>query len=206
MPGPSDGGVVHPMTLSIGIDPGASGAIACYSGSSVTVVDMPTVRIKRGFRMVNHVSAEGLAALIRSCLAAYGVDPQDCEAFVEKVGAMPGQGVSSMFAFGRAAGVIEGVLAGVGIPCTLVTPQTWMGYMALIKKGKDGTRAKAMALFPQCANLYARKKDDGRADATMLAVYGYTRIPRGEQVIYSAMGDADVYVESCLEKDAQAGI
>ena len=50
-----------------------------------------------------------LAAEIRVCRA-----PDS--AIIEKVGAMPGQGVSSMFQFGRSVGMVEGVLAALQIP------------------------------------------------------------------------------------------
>ena len=54
---------------------------------------------------------------------------------IEKVGAMPGQGVTSMFTFGYGAGVIEGVVASLSYPngdsierppYEFVTPQAWM--------------------------------------------------------------------------------
>ena len=92
-------------------------------------------------------------------------------AYVERVGAMTGQGVSSVFSFGRSAGVLEGVLAASGVPYTLVTPQTWQKAVGL-RGGKDGSRERAMQQFPDQASLFARKKDDGRADATLIAIYG----------------------------------
>jgi crossover junction endodeoxyribonuclease RuvC len=78
-----------------------------------------------------------------------------------------------MFAFGRAAGLLEGALAGLGIPVTLVTPQEWQKGMRVIG-GKDGARARAAELWPGQAGLFARVKDDGRADAALMASYGQT--------------------------------
>lgn len=153
------------MTRILGIDPGASGALSCLDTSTgrLDVYDMPTVTVKRGTRQVRQVQPGLLAAGIKA------LNP-DC-AIVERVSAMPGQGVSSMFAFGRAAGVVEGVLAGLGIRYTDVPPATWIKEMA-VRGGKDGARNRAIELYPQFAELFSRVKDDGRADATLIATYG----------------------------------
>lgn len=149
----------------IGVDPGAGGALAFFDTDTgdLEIVDMPTVEIKRGSRFVRHVSAPLLADIIRGRKAD--------AAFVEKVGAMPGQGVASMFAFGRAAGVIEGVLAALEMPITHVPPQEWIKAMRVVG-GKDGSRQRATQVFAKQAGLFARKKDDGRSDAALLAAYG----------------------------------
>lgn len=153
--------------LVIGIDPGATGALALlYTDTGDLVLfDMPVVEITRGKRDVRQVDAGMLGALLRENL------PASAHAYLEKVGAMPGQGVSSMFAFGRAVGVVEGVLSGLRIPVSIVPPQTWMKGCSVVG-GKDGSRARAMQLFPAYASLFSRKKDDGRADAALIAYYG----------------------------------
>jgi crossover junction endodeoxyribonuclease RuvC len=149
----------------LGIDPGASGALVFLDSETqrLTVYDMPVVEVKRGTGIKRHVSAQLLAAVF--------ADIQPDAAFLEQVGAMPGQGVSSMFAFGRAAGVVEGVIAAIGIPLNFVTPQTWQKAMA-VRGGKDGSRMRAAELFPKQADQFKRVKDDGRADATLIAAYG----------------------------------
>lgn len=149
----------------LGIDPGAHGALAVIDGGSVAAVhDMPTMRVKRGTREVNEVNAVALGALLA------GLRPLDA-AVLEKVGAMPGQGVSSMFAFGRAVGVVEGVLGALQIPYTTVPPQEWQRGMR-VRGGKDGSRARASELYPASASLFARVKDDGRAEAVLIGSYG----------------------------------
>lgn len=154
----------------LGIDPGAHGALALIDTSLpaaqqlIAMVDMPTTLIKRGQREVNEVNAPMLAAAVRE----FGhVDA----GYIELVGAMPGQGVSSMFAFGRAVGVLEGVLSGCGISCTRVPPQVWQRAMR-VRGGKDGSRERAAAIYPAKAQLFARKKDDGRSDAALIATHG----------------------------------
>ena len=154
--------------IVVGIDPGANGALAFLKdGQLIGMVDMPTTVVKRGSREVREVNAPGLANILR----AHDADA----AYLEQVGAMPGQGVSSMFAFGRAVGVLEGALACAGVPVTKVPPQTWQRAMR-VRGGKDGARERAMQLFPRDANLFERKKDDGRADAVLIASYGHAEL------------------------------
>ena len=152
------------MTI-LGIDPGASGGIAFFSMQRglLSIFDMPTVEVKRGGKNKREVSA----AMLNAIIGARDIDA----AFVEKVGAMPGQGVSGMFQFGRSVGMIEGVLAALEIPTNYVTPQSWQKAVGA-RGGKDASRARAAELFPAYAANFTRKKDDGRADAALIAWYG----------------------------------
>lgn len=154
----------------MGIDPGAFGAVAILDKDSreLVIIDMPTLKVKRGPRVVNQVDGHMLADALRGHATA------DTSALIEKVHAMPGQGVSSMFSFGRAAGIVEGVLAGLSIPFELIPPATWTKSMRTFG-GKDGSRQRAQELFPDYAHLFARKKDDGRAEAALLACYAAER-------------------------------
>lgn len=148
----------------MGVDCGAAGAFSLYvNGKFERVIDMPCVEVIRGGKKKNHISAQGVAAAIKELNPTHAI--------VEKVGAMPNQGVSSMFAFGRAAGIIEGALAALNVPVTYVTPQAWM-KATQCGKGKDAIRHRCMELHPEHQQLFARVKDSGRADATMMAYYG----------------------------------
>lgn len=152
--------------MIVGIDPGAHGAIAWLDemGGLITVEDMPSVQIKVGTKMRTRVSAPMLVSLFKDW-------PATTHAFIEKVGAMPGQGTASMFSFGFSAGLIEGALAGLGIGCTMVTPQSWKKAMQL-RDDKGGARLRAAQLWPHKAPFFARVKDDGRAEAAMIGLYG----------------------------------
>ncbi len=101
------------MSFIIGIDPGAAGAVAILEpdGSLVQVFDMPAVEVTVGGKAKRRISPEMLAAELR----LYNVHAT-C-AYIEQVGAMPGQGVSSMFAFGEAFGLAD-VAAPVRAPTT----------------------------------------------------------------------------------------
>ena len=151
------------MIMRLGIDPGLDGALAFYevrNAEPLVIVDMPTVTVTRNNREKRELSAPAFANLIAGKGLRYVA--------IERVGAMPGQGVSSVFSFGRSAGIIEGVLAAYEVPYWFVLPRVWQKAVD-VRGGKDGSRERAMQLFPRNAAEFARKKDDGRADAALIA-------------------------------------
>jgi len=154
------------MKFIFGVDPGVRGALSVHGedGDLLEMIDMPVVEIKIGKAMKARVSPE---------LLAYEVNRYNgrAAAWVEQVTAMPGQGVSSMFAFGESFGIIKGVMAGCGIGINLVTPAKWKKAMG-VNAGKDGSRAMAVQLWPESAGLFKRVKDDGRAEAALIAEFG----------------------------------
>jgi crossover junction endodeoxyribonuclease RuvC len=154
--------------MILAIDPGAKGALAFFDMEKgvLNIVDCPTVEVKRGAKVKTEISPQMVSGIIASRSPTLAI--------LEKVGAMPNQGVSSMFQFGRGVGMYEGVLAALQIPITYVTPQAWQKEMN-VRGGKDGSRARAAELYPAYANLFAKKKDDGRADAALMAFWGATR-------------------------------
>jgi crossover junction endodeoxyribonuclease RuvC len=96
-------------------------------------------------------------------------DPTDV--YTERVFAMAGQGVTSVFSFGRSLGVVEGVLGALRIKNSLGTPKTRQNGIG-VTGGKDGSRARAMELVPDQTALFKRVKDDGRSDAALIALWG----------------------------------
>lgn len=147
-----------------GIDPGLSGAVCVFDVDKgmLTILDMPTVEVKSGKTMKRKLSEPMLAELLR---------PHEIEhVALEQVSAMPGQGVTSMFNFGQTYGAIRGVLAGLRIPVTMVTPAKWTRDLK-VSGGKDANRQRAAQLFPAYAASFSRVKDDGRADAALLAYW-----------------------------------
>tara|TARA_B100000524_G_scaffold291567_1_gene166405 strand:- start:1202 stop:1660 length:459 start_codon:yes stop_codon:yes gene_type:complete len=143
-----------------GIDPGLNGAIALFDMTEghLEVFDMPVMEINKK-RQVN-------PQLLTNIL-----EQHDAPVFIEQVGARPGQGVSSMFNFGKSYGICLGVSAGLKLQTTTVTPVMWQ-RACKVEKGKDGNRLRATQTFPNYSNLFARKKDDGRADAALIAYWG----------------------------------
>lgn len=159
----------HKRYAYIGVDPGLSGALALLVPPvpQLIVADMPTMLMRNGKRRID---TQALAAL----LAEWGERFKIVRATVEEVHAMPGQGVTSMFSFGFSAGAVQQALASAGFPVTLVQPATWKALYGLRggADNKDASRRMASKLLPEHADLWSRKKDDGRAEAALLAHYG----------------------------------
>lgn len=149
------------MTYRIGIDPGASGAIVIM-GNNILIewAAMPVVKVGSATR----VNSPALAAMLRGFDAGH--------AYVEQVGAMPGQGVASMFSFGHAAGVVMGVLGALEITTTLVTPQAWKKRAGLIGTDKDAARSRAIQLWPDWRALDKKGAGQALADAALIARFG----------------------------------
>ena len=139
----------------IGIDPGKKGGVATISEDGVKVYQWDDQRFIEDMRQ--H------ANWLDKCVAA-----------VEKVGAMPGQGVTSMFSFGQSYGFILGVLAAFGIPYQLVSPATWKREFGLLKSQKQGSVDVCKRLFPGVSLLpteRCRKESDGMAESLLIAEY-----------------------------------
>jgi crossover junction endodeoxyribonuclease RuvC len=151
---------------SIGVDPGLNGAIAVINDTgSLHILDMPTVTVERNNKSKRQVSATELAHIFAN------YNSNDTHVYVEKVSAMAGQGVTSVFSFGRSFGMIEGILAANRLPVTFVAPATWVKAVGR-GQGKDASRARAMELFPNNQTDFKLKKWDGRADAALIAYWG----------------------------------
>ena len=149
--------------IVMSIDPGLSGAIAVFEGGALLcVIDTPTHELSRNNKTKRQISAVALAAIFREYKPSHVV--------VEKVSAMPGQGVTSMFSFGRSFGLIEGIVAAFEIPATYVMPSVWTKGIGR-GAGKDASRARACELYPSHQKQFARVKDDGRADAVLIGTW-----------------------------------
>lgn len=154
--------------MVIGVDPGLSGAIAVIStrGRLIHVTDMPTILVKRNGKKKQEIDFEKLGYIFRH----YSKDGGIFEVFVEKVGSMPKQGVSSTFAFGKATGAVLAAPAALGIVVTQVLPVAWKKHFNLVSKEKDSAREFAISIWGD--EHFARKKDCGRADAALIGLYG----------------------------------
>lgn len=153
----------------LGVDPGCGGAIALLDGGRLEAVhDMPVFRILRGKSEKREVDGYRLGNLIRE------LKPDI--AFVELVGGITGQSAPAAFNFGRASGGVEYALKALGVRVELVPPGTWKKAMK-VNASKDGARASACARWPGVAAWFARVKDDGRAEAALIAEWG--RVQQG---------------------------
>lgn len=153
--------------MIIGIDPGITGAVAALAEIVGSVYDTPIIEVKKGKKITNEYNPSGMAEIIENLASL-----EASHVFIEKVGAMPGQGVTSMFGFGKGFGIWLGILAALKVPYTLVTPQAWKKEIMEGIGDKDAARVRAIQLFPHLSGELARKKDIGRADALLIAEYG----------------------------------
>lgn len=155
----------------LGIDPGLSGGIALVAGEGdglprlLLAADVPTVGDKAK-RRVHVVQA---MQLIRR-------HPPDF-AVIERAQAMPDQGSSSGFIYGRAVGALEACIEGLLIPHQVIESTAWKKFHGLVKTDKENSRQRALKLFPDATGL-ERKMDHNRAEAALMAVYGLKIAPR----------------------------
>ena len=150
------------MINALGVDPGLGGALATWNGKILKVVDVPIMKARsRG----HEVNLPALKDVIDN-LTVFHI------AYVERNASRPSEGSAS----GRKAGLVEGMLLGcIAAYCRRIerpTPASWKKKLGLTAD-KDYSRTKAIETFPEYHELFARKKDHGRAEAALLAFYGY---------------------------------
>lgn len=133
----------------IGIDPGKSGGIAWCNLGFMRAWPMPNTE-KDISNLLSDMHFEG-----------------ETFCYLERVHAMPGQGVTSMFTFGQGYGFLRGCLVSLRIPFEEVRPQQWQKALNLSPKGdKNILKQKAQQLFPD-QNVTLKT-----ADALLIAEYG----------------------------------
>lgn len=139
------------MTI-IGIDPGQSGGIALLT---------------EGYVAIAHKMPETPADVLELLETFRHDGPAPGFAYLERVHAMPKQGIASTAKFMRGVGVIEGILTALKIPFEEVTPQKWQKAMGCLTGGdKSISKRKAQQLFPHIKMTHAL------ADCLLLAEYG----------------------------------
>ena len=148
-----------------GIEPGANGGLAVITRNNVHIFSVPKVGKEideRAWMLWQNPLAE--------------VD----HIFIEQVGAMPGQGVTSMFNFGDRFGFVKALAYSAGVPVSFVRPQEWKKGVGIPTGSEKGaSRIRASQLFPNDADKWSRVKDDGLAEAALIAYYGSLKL-RGE--------------------------
>ena len=154
----------------LGIDPGLGGALALLNVSTRAIESLHDMPVIQG-----RVDPARLALIVGMCQLRGTI-----VAVVELVSSMPRQ--SGSFNFGVSAGVVHGVLGALQIPFTLVSPNVWKGATGLHRltneaQAQTKTRARELAsrLWPESAALFARAKDDGRAESALLARFFCTK-------------------------------
>ena len=154
--------------LTIGIDPGISGAICFMENSKIIeVIDMPSMAEgKKNKKQVN-----GSQVFNEITKHIKDKELNEIKVVIEHVSAMPGQGVTSMFNFGQSFGILKGICSAMNLSMHFVRPVKWKKHFNLINSSKDASRTKAIEIFPSFSKNLAKKKDANKADAILIASY-----------------------------------
>lgn len=178
----------------VGIDPGKTGALACFepagerglAGAVIDIIDMPIVIDPA---LGDLVDPRAIAAW----LDGVKVD----QLWVERVTAMPSikrqakpgepppaaddrrdMGATSAFNFGWSAATVFAVVRVCGWSPRYVMPGVWKKHYGLKSGGdpisvvKERSRQRALELLPSASHFLTRKKDSARAEALLIARYG----------------------------------
>lgn len=149
------------MTLFLGVDPGQRGAIAVLDSAGMVelLADLPCISDKS----LTWIDGSALQSMLLGAIRG-----RQCQALVERVSAMPKQGVASSFSFGVGFGSILGVLQAMHLPIAFVTPNVWKRNYGL-DSDKRAALHKARLMHPT-AELHLAKHD-GRAEALLIAEF-----------------------------------
>lgn len=154
------------MTIFIGIDPGINGAVAFIGGDRPRVFDLP----RHPFE--HRLDGYALAALMRQHAPA----DEDTKVYLEKVHAVAnhsggGAGMQQMGSMMKSVGIIMGAIDCTRFPLSEIAPRGWKKFYSL-----DSDKAKSLALarrlYPELQDDLKRQKDDGRAEAVLIAHWG----------------------------------
>ena len=146
------------------IDPGLSGAACILERTSGAVVLLSLIDLP----VMGEGAKRRLDAVTFACWLSTHAP---IHVFIEAGRAMPRQGVTSMFRYGRVCGAVEGVVAACQMPLSLIEPASWKRHLHL-NSSKEDCRARAIQLMPSAAGELQHIKDHHRAEAVLLGFYG----------------------------------
>lgn len=161
--------------IVFGIDPGLNGGLALIESGErprvLLAMGIPTT----GEDAKRRINVAAVLNFITKFPPTHGV--------IERAQAMPEQGASSGFIYGRAVGALEACVQGMGIPLTIIESSAWKKANGLIKpSGTDGkawskivkenSRQRAIHLFPEGFRFFPLKGDHGIAEACLIGAYG----------------------------------
>ena len=145
------------MSYTIGIDPGSHGHAVLLDDKG-QIVDV---------QYLSESPRDILNGMREFCAL------DDVRIYLEEVHSMPRQGVASTFKFGRAFGLVEGIVVASGVPYEYVRPQAWQKALGIkAKSGKAGNYAMAQQLWPHIKWARTDTANMGYYDAALIAEYG----------------------------------
>ena len=170
--------------MIVGVDPGAAGAVAYLSdaGELLAVDDMPVDKVQVGKSLRSRLSRHRAWMLFKLL-------PAGTQVFIEQPEYRPmrrhnpqtgaiekmNMGVAGAGAFGEMYGAVAAFAVAAGAVLEDVRPASWKAAIGL-RGGKDDSRRLAMNQFPGWAGHFVRVKDDGRAEAALIGMYGYRKL------------------------------
>jgi Holliday junction resolvasome RuvABC endonuclease subunit len=150
----------------LGCDPGVRGGLAIVAvndGAAAQLVDVIDIAVA-GVGAKERVDVLAIRTWIQQHKPDF--------TYIERAQAMPKQGASSGFKYGRAVGAIEAVITSCNVPLTIIEPTAWKKFHRLHGKDKEGGRQRALQLFPSAHALFNLKRHHNRADAALIALSG----------------------------------
>lgn len=152
----------------IGIDPGAKGGIAILrNGKFIAARELGVCTL----------IPKTMIELMKEHMPIDSIQKEDILFVVEKVGAMPGQGVSSMFTFGFNVGIIHGALISYELPFILTPATVWKKALSIpgkkdIQSCKKATIEAVHRRYPATRNI---PYHSGIYDAILIASWANER-------------------------------
>lgn len=141
------------MVCLVGVDPGAKGALA--------VLDTATLRVQTHDLPADVAQLHDLVSDL----------PEIRCAVLEQIHAGPQMARRTIGVMFEQFGLIKGALAWRSIPVVTVRPSVWKPALN-VPRDKTAARRRAAEFYPDDAGQWARVKDDGRAEAALIAWYG----------------------------------
>lgn len=155
------------MSCVIGIDPGLSGGMAIYDVVEEKLVEaraLPVEVIQKGRHTDKNIDEYAFASMIAEAVEAHDVEL----VVIEKVHSSPQMGVASSFKFGDNYGIVRMAATIYAPRVEYITPQKWKARL-MLSFDKNQSLKMARELFGD--EWFPRKKDDGLAEASLIAMY-----------------------------------
>lgn len=156
----------------LGIDPGLSGALAVVEITTQRLVEIKRMPVSVVNKQ-NRLNGADLAAWVGLLSNLQRIH----FTYIEDVHSRPRQ--AGQFQFGLNTGILHGLLYANFIPFATVSPMKWKAHYGIRRTGgetkadkKSEARELAMQLWPDMAHEFKRVKDDGAAEAALIALYG----------------------------------
>ena len=163
------------MTLTIAaLDPGASPTLAFLSPDNA-------LRFAEGDELSGKTATGKTRPIEVLCMHALlpvtGWSKPDL-LVIEDARGMPGDSRGSGETLVACVWLFRGLAAALGIPVRMVQPVQWKRWAGLIRADKDASRRVACEMFPAQAPMFSRKKDEHRAEAALMTLYGASLVAR----------------------------